>query len=182
MGSETRPATEETLTIRPRRRSRMAGSTSRAIRAGATRLVSSCSRTCSSSTSSTAPGWTKPALLTTAHGPPSVIVAISVKDRTAEVGSATSSRTVRTPAPVPATRARSVSACCSVATVAITSKPAWASSSVVARPIPLPASVTTTDLGLMSAPVGEEVAGETNGRARGMDPGPRRRWLPPAGG
>jgi hypothetical protein len=54
-GSDTRPATELTLTMRPSPRSRIRGRTSRAIRTGATTLVSSWARTCSSLTSSTAP-------------------------------------------------------------------------------------------------------------------------------
>ncbi len=54
-GVDIRPATELMLTIRPSPRARMAGRTSRAMRIGATTLVSSCARTSSSLTSSTAP-------------------------------------------------------------------------------------------------------------------------------
>jgi hypothetical protein len=95
-GSVIRPEIEEMLTIRPLRRRRIVGSTSRAIRAGAIRLTSSWARTASSETSSIAPGCANPALFTTAHGPPSVIVAISVNARTVDVASAMSQHTCRT--------------------------------------------------------------------------------------
>jgi hypothetical protein len=54
-GWDVRPATELMFTMRPSPRDFMAGRTRRAIRIGATTLVSSCARTCSSVTSSTAP-------------------------------------------------------------------------------------------------------------------------------
>lgn len=167
---------EEMLTIRPARRSRMVGSTRRAMRAGAIRLVSSCRRTCSSSTSSIAPGWAKPALLTTAQGPPSVIVAISVKALTVDVGSVTSSSTVRTAAPVRSTSLRRPSAFSSLRTLPITSKPACASSRVTARPIPLAGSGDDDGLGTHGRSSAGQCwavlrsAGRTNGHTAGKDP------------
>jgi hypothetical protein len=53
IGVTTRPAMEETLTIRPVPRSRMPGSTSRQIRMGPRTLVSKMSRAASSEVSST---------------------------------------------------------------------------------------------------------------------------------
>src|SRR5262247_1539246 len=143
-GSVTRPEIEEMLMIRPRRRWRIVGSTSRAIRAGAIRLTSSCARIASSVTSSIAPGWANPALFTTAHGPPSVIVAISVNARTVDMASATSQHTCLTLTPAaPAASCRSCAADSSRA-VPITSYPDSASPTATARPIPLVAPVTTT--------------------------------------
>ena len=69
------------------------------MRIGATTLVSSWARTCSSVTSSTAPDCAYPALFTTAHGPPSVIAAISAKPCSQLSASSTSTSAVRTSTP-----------------------------------------------------------------------------------
>ena len=61
-----RPNIDETITIRPAPRSRIAGSAHDDTTAGAMTLTSSCLRAASAETSSTAPSSEYPALLTTA--------------------------------------------------------------------------------------------------------------------
>ncbi len=80
----------------------------------------------------------------TAHGPPSVIRAISAKPSSVEAASATSHRAVRTVSPRSAPAATIASALSCVRAVPMTSYPTRASSRAVASPIPLLAPVTTT--------------------------------------
>ena len=61
-----RPTTEDTITIRPEPRSRIAGRAHEETTAGAITLTSSCARASFADTSSTAPSSEYPALLTTA--------------------------------------------------------------------------------------------------------------------
>ncbi len=91
------------------------------MRIGATTLVSSCARTCSSVTSSTAPDCAQPALLTTAHGPPSVIAVISANPCSQLAASSTSTSAVRTWTPRSAAATATCSAFSSDRTVPTTS-------------------------------------------------------------
>ena len=91
------------------------------MRIGATTLVSSWARTSSSETSSTAPDWANPALLTTAHGPPSVMVAICSNPSRVESASSTESSTVRTVTPRSPAACSTSAAFSALRTVPITS-------------------------------------------------------------
>jgi hypothetical protein len=121
-GVVTRPAMDETLTIRPVPRSRMPGSTSRQMRIGPSTFVSKISRAASSPTSSTGPAKPYPALFTTANSPsPAVIAATSANAFSVDSASATSQITCRSVAPLAVAASCSTAALASLRTVPITS-------------------------------------------------------------
>ncbi len=91
------------------------------MRIGATTFVSSCARASASLMSSTAPDCAKPALFTTAHGPPSVSPATSCREVRQLSSSSTSIWMVRTLTPRSAAARSTTSALPALRTVPITS-------------------------------------------------------------
>ena len=137
-----RPTTDDTLTMAPRPRARMPGSTAAAHRTAPTALTLNDSWNCAGDDSSTAPLPPMPALLTRTSTPPNVPMRRPNPADT-DRSSATSSSSTATVAPRAAASASSLPALSALRTVATTVNPSSARCTAVARPMPEFAPVTT---------------------------------------